>query len=340
MITKLPYGLAAFPLIGGGMFDMFAGVHDNVYFVDGDKGSDGYGGQSPDEAKKTLQSAVTLAAAQNLVKKSGSVIYVKNKYMAAGATDPGSYTENVVIPAAGGAGMTIIGIGGGRVQGAIPQFKASTTTSPIITVRAPGVTLFNLGINGAGATAGGILLDDDGSTKTAFGATIFNCHFKNCVGSTATDARTGGAIQIGSGGGCWQTLIKGNRFYKNVGDVVLLGTSTVPQDIIIDDNTLSGPAANVDCNLYLAAGSGINGLEITNNRFPAFPNIGSGSVLLFMDLTGCVGSMSGNFFGANGKTYKAAGTGAYVPATMLMGRNFQEVTSSGGTSSGEFGRAS
>ena len=40
-----------------------------------------------------------------------------------------------------------------------------------------------------------------------------------------------------SDGGAWQVRIAGNVFYKNVGDVILKGTSvSVPQDVIIENN--------------------------------------------------------------------------------------------------------
>ena len=101
-----------------------------------------------------------------------------------------------------------------------------------------------------------------------------------------------------SAGNAWQILIKGNRFYKCVGDVVLPGTTnTVPQDVVIEDNIFSGPAASCDCNLYLqGAGSGINGVIINNNVFTAMPAIGSGTNVRYIHATGCVGILSNNVF--------------------------------------------
>lgn len=276
----------------------------------------------------------------------GDVVLVTNKDMVAGDTDPSSYAETLII-AAGQSNLVLMGISNNRTQGGLPQIKKGSGTTALLTVRAPGCLIANLGFNGiwtADSTQSlvGILLDDDASTKTAFGTTIENCHFKNCAGATASaNAAAGGAITWAATGGAWQVRIKNCRFYKNVGDIVLLGTSgSVPQDVIIEDNIFSGPAANTDCQLYLAGGSGMNGVIIRNNVFSAFPAIGSGTNLLFMNLTGCVGVLANNYFGANAKTYKAAGTGALVPTTVFIAGNYQEVTSAGGTSSGEFGRAS
>ena len=255
------------------------------------------------------------------------VVLVKAKDMAAGATDPSSWAETLII-AAGKSNLKLIGLSTNRTQGGLPQIKIGAGSTAMLTVRAPGCLIANLGFNGIDSTGGGILLDDDASTKSAFGTEIRNCHFKNCVGTTATDSRTGGAIMWSSAGGAWQVRIVGNRFYKNVGDIVLKGTSVaVPQDVVIEDNIFSGPAASVDSNLYLAGGSGMNGVIIRNNEFTAFPALGSGSVLRFADLTGCVGTMVGNSFATSTTlTFGATGTGAKVPTTVFMPKNYRETT--------------
>lgn len=327
-MTTFDNGIFASPVIGANNIEIFTGSRANVYFVDGDKGNDGNSGLSPMLAKKTIQAAVTTAATRNLLQKSGSVVYVKAKYMAAGSTDPSSYAETVIIPAAGGERMAIIGISNGRVQMGLPQIKKGSGTSPQITVRASGCTIASMGVNGIDATGGGILLDDDSSTKTACGTTIINCHFKNCVGSTATDCRTGGAIMWASTGCAWQVLIKGNRFYKNVGDVVLKGTSvSVPQDVIIEDNIFSGPATSVDCNLYLAGGSGMNGVIVRNNVFPSvLPALSSGSIVRYVDMTGCVGIFTNNYVGGVYTTagFGAAKAAAKIPATVGIAHNYSD----------------
>jgi hypothetical protein len=328
MLTNFPQGISAFPVVGAYSWDMFTGGYGSgVFFVDGDHGVDGNDGHSPDSAYATIQAAVTAAAANNLIYKNGSTIYIKPKYMAATSTDPGSYAETIIIPAAGGDNMKLIGCSMNRTQGGLPQIKKGAGTTALLTIRACGVTVANLGFNGIVSTTPtlvGILLDDDNSTKTVIGTSILNCHFKNCAGSTVTDATTGGAITWSANGGGWQALIKGNKFYKNVCDICLLGTAqTVPQDVVIEDNVFSGPNTSVDCNVYLAGGSGINGLTIKNNVFPCFPTGSSGTVLMPVKLTGCVGNLCNNIFGTTGKTYGAAAN-VVVPATMLMAANYQE----------------
>lgn len=321
------------------------GVHDialpgNLYFVDETNGSDSNTGLDTwANAKATIQAAITAAS-------QGDTIYIAPVEVSAGDTDPGSYSENLVIAPAK-AYLSLIGVPRGRTQGGLPQLKVgATTTSPLLTIRAPGCTIRNLGFNGNGGTGGGILFDEVTSTGQAWGTAIENCHFKNCVGTTATNAATGGAIQWPSAGGAWQILIKGCRFYKNVGDVVLKGTgSSIPQDVVIEDCIFSGPAASVDCNIY-AAGDGFNGVSIRNCQFQQKPAIGSGTNAKYIVLpTGTVGMITGCTFGAQSNpsggtqmTWKASGTAADFPTTVHIAGCFGQTIAD--TESGEISIAS
>lgn len=301
-----------------------ANTKGKIRYVDGTSGSDSASGKGWGKALATIQAGVTAAGANGIV-------YVAPIEMAAGATDPGSYAETIIIPATHES-LSIIGISTGRTQGGLPQIKKGSGTTALLTIRAPGCLIANMGFNGiwtADSTQSimGILLDDDGSTKTAFGTTIVGCHFKNCAGSTAsTNAAAGGAINWAATGNAWQVLIKGNMFYKNVGDIVLLGTTgSAPQDVVIENNIFSGPAANVDCHLYLAGGSGMNGVYIRNNEFPCDPAIGSGTNHESLKLTGCVGTLSHNTFGFTGLTLgDGTVTGGTIPTTVWMIENYQE----------------
>lgn len=278
----------------------------------------------------TIQTAVTA-----VVGGQGDHVLVTPRTMSAGATDPVSYAETITIAAAQSS-MSLIGIPRNRTQGGLPQIKKGSGAVALLTVRAPGVTIESLGFNGGSSTGGGILLDDDGSTKSAFGTEIANCHFKDCVGSTATSSDTGGAIQWPAVGNAWQVWIHGNNFYKNVGDVVMLGTSgSVPQDVVIEDNVFSGPAASVDCNINIGNGSGMLNVTIRDNDFPAVdvPALGSGAVLRYIDATGCTGFLTGNRFAclvnpaASEVTFGAAGTAALIPTTMRIADCWGETSS-------------
>src|SRR3990172_2950068 len=176
----------------------------NVWFVDGDKSGSGAGGRTWEDAFTESDFNGNIST---LGVVAGDVVYVAGRTMAATDTDPISYTTNLVINV---PQVSLIGVSRGRTQGGLPQLKVgATTTSPIIEIKAPGVMIANIGINGAGVTGGG--------------------------------------VWIGSAGGAWQGLLAGNKFYKNVGDFVVAGTSgSVPQDIVLEDNIFSSPAASVD----------------------------------------------------------------------------------------------
>lgn len=325
-VPALKYGAKIYPdEIAGLTYPLSTG---KVLFVDGDKSTGGAGGTWED-AYATIQAAVTAASA-------GDVIMVAEKTITSLATDPISYAETVIIPN-GTPHLSIIGVSRSLTQGGLPQVKIGAGSTAMLTVRSPGCLIAGLGFNGASSTGGGILLDDDGGTsKVAFGTTVAGCHFKNCV-VTATDGSAGGAIYTSSAGNAWQTRISGNRFYKNIADVVVVGTGgSVPQDWVIEGNDFSGPASVTDVNIK-TGGSGVNGIVIKNNTFSAMPALSTGTVKRYMDLTGSVGIMANNYFasivsptGSEG-TFAAAGSLAYVPATVFMASNWGETTTTGET---------
>ena len=263
----------------------------------------------------TVQSAVTASAERD-------VILVVAPDMAAGATDPTSYAETVIIPA-GKALLQIIGIASGTKQAAQPQIKIGSGSTALLTVRSPGCLIKNITFNGNGSTGGGILLDDDGSTKTAEGTIVEGCVLKNCVGSGATDGSSGGGVMIGSTGGAWDTLITDCLFYNNIGGVVLLGTSdSVPQDITIANCRFTSSAANLrDCDIWGHAGSGMVAVQINGCNFGIFPAAGTKNT--YIDLTACTGLLAQCNFAAGSKTYGAAGN-VLIPTTVGLAGNYQD----------------
>lgn len=297
---------------------MSPGIPDRCSFVWGSYGSDSATGKSYDNSYKTIQKAI-----DNII--SNSTIFVLPNLIPALGQDPINYAENLIIPA-GLSNIKIIGIGTGRTQGGLPQIKKGSGSSALLTIRSPGCAVVNMGINGGGSTGGGVLMDDNGTTKIAFGTSILGCHFKNCRGSSALDASTGGAIQ--ASGIPYQVLIKGNKFYKNVGDIcVISAPNDWGQDWVIEDNIFSDPAANVDCNLYLHYSiTGISSLNVRNNVFPALPALSSAVNHVFTDLTYCTGIICNNMFGGTGTStgYGDGKANAKIPTTMLMPHNYSE----------------
>lgn len=300
-------GLTTFPL------SLTSVSNGEVQVVDGDVSASGTG--SVLEPVKTIQEAVNNISA-------GGTIYVKKRNEAAAATDPVNYAETIIIPATK-PNISIIGIGDGAVQGGLPQIKMGSGSAALLTVRAPGCTIANLGFNGGSSTGGGILLDDDGGTsKTAFGTTIVGCHFKNCTPSTATDSASGGAIKMNSP---WQVTVRGCHFYKNVGGITVLATYSDPQDIVIEDNIFAGTAATTDTYIY-CVGSG-TGIVIKGNYFASvLPALSSGVNARYVDLTGSTGIFANNYVAGSYTTtgFGAAKAAAKIPTTVGIAHNYSD----------------
>jgi len=314
-LTHLQNGLFATPLIGAGLLEMFES--DNIFFVDGDHGSDGNDGKSPETPKDTIQGAVNAASA-------GAVIYIRAKKPTALAADPNSYAETVIIPNSK-PNISLIGVGRGRTQGGLPQIKIGAGSTAMIDVRSPGCLIANLGINGASSTGGGILLTDDGTDPatnySAWGTNIVNCHFKNCAGTAGAD--TGGAIQWGANGGAWQTRIEGCSFFRCMAGVMNKGTGgSRPADVVIEDCIFyTNDTAMVDCDIYLMGGSGVDGLLIRNCTFASRTIPAYAGTSRYLKLTGCSdGLITGCTFNCLGSvtgtelTWGVAGTGGFIPA--------------------------
>ena len=297
----------------------------NYFYVDGDNGSDTANtGKSIDKAKVTIQAAVTAAV-------EGDVIIVRPK--TPGIWDPVGYEETVIIPYAT-PNLTIAGISTNNTYGAMPHMAIGAGSTAMITVRAPGCRITGLSFAGTSSTGGGILFDDDSSTKSAYGTTIDNCYFYECLGSAA--AATGGAIMWSAEGGAWQTRILNNYFMSCRGGIILKGTSSSrPTDVFIQGNTFSSWVnTEVDIDIDLGNGSGAQGVIIDNNYFgtvdvPGYA--GAGATARYLDLTGCEGILSNNQFACKTGTDDtpvtfgaSTHTAGIVPATIRMARNYGE----------------
>ncbi len=303
-----------------------------IRYVDGTNGSDSYSGTVA-EPFATIQKAVTAVGAWGIV-------YVFPKAIAELATDPGDYAETVIIPQTH-EGLSIIGVGNGPVQGGLPQMKIGAGTTPMIDIRAAGCTIMNMGINGASSTGGGILLSDNGTTLTSFGTVISNCHFKNCK-THATAASGGGAIY--SSGAAWQVLIENCDFYKCVGGVVISGSGySVAQDWKIRNCTFSSSVAtDVDCDIFIYNCLGLSIEECcfatvdvpSKGSSAVYIKIGTGTFGMISNCTfACVANESGT-----PKTFGVAGTGAVIPTTVRISKNWGETGTGGTMESGEIYR--
>jgi hypothetical protein len=148
-VTNFPGGLASFglPVLPGLPF-----TTGTVYFVcnaTNANGSDGNSGLRPDQPLATLAKALTLVTASK-----GDTIVVM----------PG-HAETTTAVALSVAGVTVVGVGFGRLK---PAFTATTAASDLFAVSAANVTLINLRLVGAasGSTA---LLDINGADFYGYG---------------------------------------------------------------------------------------------------------------------------------------------------------------------------
>ena len=319
-MPAVKYGAKWYPEDLAGVMSM--NDTNGYWFVDGDKSADG-GGKSWEDAYNDVNSAVTAASI-------GDTIFVAGRTMAATSSDPVSYAQNVVIDK---PQISLIGVSRGRTQGGLPQFKiGSTTTDPVISIKAPGVLIANIGINGVGGTGGGVkLFDDGGTTYCSFGTTIENSHFKNC--QSTGKASTGGAIT--NLGAAWQMKISGCRFYKNRADIVLGAVSSVPQDIVIENCEFGGDAVSstvTDAHIYTADTLGLV-IKGCNFMTPDVPNYASGDADRYIYIVSSVGLISECNFAclvnptASEVTFGAAGTAGIIPTTVRIANCWGETSS-------------
>lgn len=308
-----PEDMAGFPINTWG----------NSLFVDGNKSAGG-AGRSWEDAYATIQAAIDGAS-------SGDVIYIKPK--TPGIWDPVAYAETLIIPYTK-PHLTLMGVsaGGANVYGAMAHIGVTSGTTPVLTVRAPGCRISNLSFSATGATAGGgILLDDDGSTKSAYGTTIDHCYFYECLAAGNTVSE-GGAVYFSANGGAWELRVLNNYFYDCSAGVSLLGTSgSRPTDVLIQGNTFTSTVNTTpDCDIYLAGGSGAQNVVIDSNLFGSVDGVNA-TEDHYIDLTGCEGIVANNRFACKTGsedtplTFGASThTAAKIPATVRMAANYGE----------------
>ena len=204
----------------------------NLWFVDGDNGSDSNTGHAPEKALSTIAKAVSLATG-------GDVIYIKPKTYTLG-TGFARYTEDVSVTlgGTGGSGATAtnanISIVGVTQRGASAtdflgvRWKYATATC--LTVDAPGLHVENIGFFTEAATYA-IHLRNNGATRTREGTTgfsIYNCAIKGdgkiygeganelqivgCRFQCKYDGTVGGINLVGSSNQVVRPLIKNCEF--------------------------------------------------------------------------------------------------------------------------------
>jgi len=302
------------------------------WFVDGNKSVDGDVGDSWESATKTIQKAIDYAS-------DGDTIFVKPKVP--GIWDPVAYEETLIIPYTT-TQLSIIGVSTASVYGSQPLVAVTSGTTPCLKIRAPGCRISNMSFSATGATGGGgICLDDNSSTKSAYGTTIDHCYFYECLASGNLVA-AGGAVYWTAEGGAWQLRVLDNYFMACSAGVNLLGTSqSRPTDVLIRGNTFaSWVNTQIECDVYLAGGSGAQGVVIDSNYFASVDGIG-GTEAHYLNLTGCEGILSNNMFACitgEAETELSFGasthTAAKIPTTVRMANNWGETGTAGAVDQG------
>lgn len=314
------YQYGGTPVTQGRPIGMFA---DKVMFVDGTNGSDSNSGKTPKRALASLDKAITLITTK------GGVIYIRPKTRS--DSDPGYYSEAATLTLGTHDDISIIGVNSAGLasnSAFMTQIKGSTAASPIINCLATGVTIENIDFNRGSTTTGGIKLYDDNSTGYNLGNTIVNCHFRNLRGSGA--ASTGGAIIVD--GGIF-TTIQNCFFYACRCGILLLGTVSVIQSLIIKGNTFVGegdatPETAIDADIY---GSGLTGpyqMVIDGNLFahdiPSYAT--SPDATAYIYITGSArGLISNNMFQTDDIVISATPASTdevYVPDAVLLAHNY------------------
>ena len=291
--TNFSNGVTSFgvPATGKNYNGMWSG---KVWFVDGRVGSDGNTGKSPARAVKTIQKAVDLAGTDD-------TIFIRP--LAVG----NFYTENVIVPSATHAGLSIIGTGNGKgnsVYQACTLRGVLAVDDPILELGSSFANIENLHFWARAAQTHGFGILGNWNTAANASATLLNIgsSVTNCAFNTdIVDAPPGAgvvqsAIRIDSTEG-W--LIEGNFFQDTRVGISVGSTVSASYQIVVKDNLFKGIASNIAADLMLADTTGI---EIVGNVFGhAVPSHAAGTMTKYIFVVGgatVTGGVAKNYQGA------------------------------------------
>jgi hypothetical protein len=228
-ITRFPHGVSSFgvPLVGS----RFSNPWTTHYFVDGDSGSDGSVGTTPEDAFKTIQKAITISSA-------GDVIYIRPKTYTIG-TGFARYSEDVSVTLGGGGGSGVTATNANKSLIGVTQrtrpsdflgVRWTFATATQLTVDAPALHIENIGFFSELGTYT-INLRNNGATWTQQGSagfSIYNCEVKgeaklysdggdgiqivNCRFQSKYDGTTGGIQLVGSSNQVKRAVIQACEF--------------------------------------------------------------------------------------------------------------------------------
>ncbi len=317
-LTPYPHGILATPNLGAGLG--FGWKTDaKAVFVDGLRGSDSNDGSDPENAKSTIQGALSVAMAYD-------VIYVMDPGTT--ASDPNTYTGSTANWTVGVTrkGLALVGVAHSAVMGngrpVAPSLYAYAAATPTLKVNAPLVAIENFRIAGAYAisgseTAGIAVADFSEGVYEGFGLSVNNCYFEdiNSVGDLGAIAVTGQ----------WNPTITNCSFMNcEMGISIVSSGSTVVGTIIDGVKFMSrtGLGTVVKCDIYVYC-QGESGLLISNvlcGHDVPLATGGKGACIAFAGgaETGLVSNVC--FMDANATAHATTGPGFRGPVTVGINR--------------------
>lgn len=295
MSTNFPSGLESrgIPLPASG--DFAGWFNTDIWYVDGDNGSDSNSGTESDKAFATIQKAINSASAQD-------TIYIRTIAPDADASEPGTYVEDLSISYAK-YGLKLIGVGGtqGLQPFSGPKIKNATATA-LLQIDAPGVLIKGLQFNCTrnSGTYGIYLTGVAGYATLAgsVGAVIEDCYFKNASG-------TYGAISVYAG---YASRISRCTFH--------LGTDAL--SINLDCNTVPNNGHTIEwCNFKSNNGASVAlHLSLENSKDVNVDHCNFDQATKFLTVVdGCTGMISNCTFNSGSTAVVASSTGKVeIPA--------------------------
>lgn len=249
-LTHYPHGLSSFgvPVFGGLSFGM--GHSSQPYFVDKINGGDENSGKDPSKAFLTLERALAVAGAYD-------VIYIADPGTT--ASDPNTYTgaaANWTVPVAS-KGLAIVGIANQGISGGkpmAPSLYAYAAATPIMTVNAPLVAIENLrvcsGWDLSGSENSGIVANDfSEGVSEGYGLSVHNCYFEDVTHTGSGQGESGGAVFVV---GQWNPSITRCWFMNcKVGISVRSSGSTVVGLVIEDCSFNARTISKINCDIYV-----------------------------------------------------------------------------------------
>lgn len=315
-MTTVADGLFQFGGSPVGGMGRFAGLwRERTFYVDGTSGTLGNNALSPGRATTTLAQAVSYAGTDD-------TIYIRPKAVG------NFYTENVVVPPATHAGLSIIGTGNGKgnsVYQACTFRGVLAVDDPILELGSSFANIENLHFWARAAQTHGFAILGNWNTAQGasttllnIGSSVINCTFNTDILDAPPAAGVvQSAIRMDSTEG-W--LVEG-CFFQDCRVAISVGsTVSASYQIVVKSNLFKGVASNIAADLMLAD---VTGIEIVGNSFGhAVPSHAAGTMTKFIFVVGgatASGGVSGNYQGESAVAFGTNNTASSLIAAGNFG---------------------